>query len=88
MTSKIQLATISILIKNREVYGDKVQKILSDNSRLVISRMGVNVQPKCISDCLGVVTVVAQGTKNELEVLTKKIKAIKGVSVKLNILTN
>ena len=86
MANEIQLATLSILIKNREVFGDKVQKMLSDNSRLVISRMGVNIQPKCISNCLGVITVVTQGTKVELETLTKKIKAIKGVSVKLNIL--
>lgn len=83
---KMNLGTISILIKNREIYGDRVQKILADNSRLVMSRMGVNVQPKCISNCLGVITVVAQGTKVELETLTKKIKAVKGVLVKLNIL--
>ena len=83
---KLNLGTISVLIKNREVYGDKVQKILSGNSHLVMSRMGVNVQPKCISNCLGVITVVAQGTKPELENLTKKIKAVKGVSAKLNIL--
>lgn len=83
---KLNLGTISILIKNREVCGDKVQKILSDNSRLIMSRMGVNVQPKCISNCLGVITVVAQGTKVELETLTKKINAVKGITAKLNIL--
>ncbi|HOZ56316.1 MAG: hypothetical protein BWY51_00605 [Parcubacteria group bacterium ADurb.Bin316] len=83
---KISLGTISILIKNREVYGGKVQKILSDNSHLVMSRMGVNIQPKCISNCLGVITVVAQGTKADLEKLATKIKAVKGITAKLNIL--
>jgi len=83
---KISLGTISILIKNREVYGGKVQKILSDNSHLVMSRMGVNIQPKCISNCLGVITVVAQGTKADLEKLATNIKAVKGITAKLNIL--
>ena len=83
---KISLGTISILIKNREVYGGKVQKILSDNSHLVMSWMGVNIQPKCISNCLGVITVVAQGTKADLEKLATKIKAVKGITAKLNIL--
>jgi len=83
---KLNLGTISVLIKNREVCGDKVQKILSGNSRLVMSRMGVNIQPKCISNCLAVITVVVQGTKAELENLTKKINAVKGITAKLNIL--
>ena len=81
-----KLGTISILIKNREVYGDKVQKILSENSKLVMSRMGVNVQPKCVNDCLGVITVVAQGNSAELKTLTQKINKVKGVVAKLNIL--
>jgi len=63
-----------------------VQKILSVNSRLVMARMGVNIQPKCTSDCLGVITAVVQGQKNELDVLTKKINAIKSVNARLNIL--
>jgi hypothetical protein len=86
MANKIQLATISILIKNREVHADKVQKILSENSRVVMARMGVNVQPKCVSDCIGVIAVVAQGTKVELLALTKKINTVKGITAKLNIL--
>jgi metal-responsive CopG/Arc/MetJ family transcriptional regulator len=85
--SEKKLGTISILIKNREVLADKVQKVLSENSRLVMARMGVNVQPKCASDCIGVISAVAQGSKTELEALTKKINAIKSVSAKLNIMT-
>ena len=86
MKEKINLATISILIKNREKNSDYVHEVLRDNSKLVLTRMGMNIQPKCISNCLGVVTVIVQGSAKEINDLTKKLNKKSGISAKLVIL--
>ena len=86
MKNQIQLATISILINGREKLADNVQKILTANSKLIMVRTGVNVQPKCVSDCLGLIMVAVQGPKADIDRLAKKINTIKNVSAKVNIL--
>lgn len=86
MKASIQLATLSILIKGREKISSLVNEVLSSNSRLVLARMGMNVQPKCVSNCLGVITIIIQGSLKEISDLSKKLNKISGVTAKLVIL--
>jgi putative iron-only hydrogenase system regulator len=82
MRVKNQLATISIIINGREKLADKVQKILTEYSHIVIARMGVNIQPKCIKDCTGVIVLIAKGEMKEIKKLTEKLNKISGVTAK------
>jgi metal-responsive CopG/Arc/MetJ family transcriptional regulator len=84
--AKNQLATMSILINGREKLANLVQAILTRHSHLVTARMGVNVQPKCVSDCLGLIMIVVQGDKKEIETLEQEIKRVKGVDVKVSVM--
>lgn len=84
--AKNQLATLSVLIKGREKLSNLVQAILTRHSHLILVRTGVNVQPKCTSDCLGLIMIVAQGSKQEIDDLVQEINRIKGVDVKVNVM--
>ena len=85
--SKMDLATITILVTSRQTHSPELNKILSDNGHLIMSRLGVNVQPKCIQDCVGLIVVVAKGHKDDLEQLNAQIDAINGISSHLVLAT-
>jgi metal-responsive CopG/Arc/MetJ family transcriptional regulator len=84
--AKNQLVTMSILISGREKLANLVQAILTRHSHLVTARMGINIQPKCISDCLGLIMIVVQGSKQEIDGLQQEIIKIKGVDVKVSVM--
>ena len=79
MTEKKYLATISILSKDRQANALEVQKILTENGRLVMARLGVNPQRSCISNCTGLIVVAVEGTKKEINALTKKLDKLYGI---------
>jgi len=45
---KKSLATISILIKDRQNHSSEVNRILTENGHLILARLGVNLQHHCI----------------------------------------
>ncbi len=85
--SKMDLATITILVTSRQTHSPELNKILSDNGHLIMSRLGVNVQPKCIQDCVGLIVVVAKGHKDDIQKLNADIDAIDGISSHLVLAT-
>ena len=84
---KKYLATISIVTTNRHKNSQEIQKILTDYGKIVMARLGVNIQPKCISNCTGLIVLAVQGTKKEIQTLTKSLDKIYAVSAKNNIMT-
>lgn len=88
MANKKYLGTITILVKDRQMHAKDVQQMLTDNGHLVIARMGVNVQPACIENCTGLITVALKGSIKEIKELGKKIDALYGIVAKTVILND
>ena len=88
MNDKKHLATITILIEDRQTNAGKMQQILTDHGHLIMARMGVNVQPACIAHCTGLISVAVKGTAKEINDLTKKLNQLYGIVAKSSIMTN
>lgn len=87
METKKHLATITILVKDRQSNVHRVNKLLTDNGNLVMARLGVNIEPRCVEHCTGMITVAVKGTKTEIIKLTKKINKLYGIVAKESIMT-
>ena len=87
MAEKKHLATITILVEDRQTHSEDVQKILTESGHLIMARLGVNVQPMCVSHCTGLITVAVKGTAKEINALTKKLNKLYGIVAKNNIMT-
>lgn len=85
---KKYLATISIITTDRHNSSQEIQKLLTDFGKIIMARLGVNIQPKCISNCTGLIVLATQGTKKEINALTKNLDKLKGVSAKNNFLAS
>jgi len=77
--NKTILATISALIKDRHSKSDNVNKLLTKQSHLIKARLGLNLEPKCTSDCLAVISLVVEGTAADINGLVKKLNSLAGV---------
>jgi len=88
MSTKKHLATITILVKDRQMHAKDVQQILTDHGHIVMARLGVNVQRSCVENCTGLITVAVEGTADEINDLTKKLDELYGIVAKTNIMTD
>lgn len=86
--TKIHLATVSILLKDRTDQAPKINQILTEHGNLIISRLGVNVQRRCVEHCTAIITIVVEASSKEIRDLTEKLDGYYGVVAKSNILTN
>jgi hypothetical protein len=84
---KKQLATITILSSDRHNNALAMQKVMTVESRLIKTRLGVNLSQMCTAQCPGLVVLVAEGTTAELKSLTEKFNKIKDVKAKSLIIT-
>ena len=87
MSEKQHLATITILVKDRQSNAGAVQDMLTANGHLVMARMGVNVQPACVENCTGLITVTVKGGIKEIRALEKKIDKLYGIVAKACVMT-
>lgn len=85
---KIHLGVISILVDDRQNHALEMNKLLTGHSHLIMSRLGVNVQPSCVKGCAGLVVLAVKGGKAEIKDLTKKLNARHGLIAKVNIMAN
>lgn len=86
-TAKKQLGSITILLNEREKNSQKLNLLLTKNSHLIMARLGINIQPKCVSDCTGLITLNVQGSRKEIDDLAKQISGLKGTAVKTSMIT-
>ena len=86
MTKKY-LATITILIKDRQTHAKDVNEMLTKNGHLIMARLGVNVQKSCVKHCTGMIAIAVEGTAKEINDLTKNIDELYGIVAKSNIMT-
>ena len=87
MPNKKHLATITILVKDRQTNSENVNKMLTENSYLIMARLGVNVQRSCVENCTGMITAAVEGTTKEINDLTEKLDGLYGIVAKANIMT-
>jgi hypothetical protein len=79
---KKHLATITILSDDRHNNAAKMQKIMTEKSRLIRARLGINLAPMCSALCPGMIVLVAEGTEAEIKSLTKELNSLEAVKAK------
>lgn len=82
-----QLATITVLVKNRQVHSENLNKLLSLNGHIIMNRLGVNVEPLCISNCYGLIVLVIKADLNSVKKFESQLKKLKGLVIKTSIMT-
>lgn len=88
MPAKKHLATITILVKDRQTHSQDVQRILTENGHLIMARLGVNPQRSCITNCTGLIAIAVEGTSKQINDLTRKLNKLYGIVAKKNIMTD
>ena len=81
---KKYLATISILVTDRQANVAKVNTLLTQSGHLVMSRLGVNPSQACMAHCLGIIILVLSGEKTKIQKLATDLSQCKGVKIKLS----
>ncbi|KPU27283.1 hypothetical protein TR13x_05940 [Caloranaerobacter sp. TR13] len=74
---KNRIGVIGIVVENIE-NADKVNSILHDYANIIIGRMGVPYREKNVS----VISLIVDGTSDEISAMTGKLGKVKGVNVK------
>jgi len=87
MPNKKHLATITVLIKDRQTNAKEMNQLLTDHGHIIMARLGVNVQRACIEHCTGLITVTIEATAKEINDLTRKLNQLYGIVAKTNIMT-
>ncbi|WP_234123071.1 TM1266 family iron-only hydrogenase system putative regulator [Clostridium hydrogenum] len=72
-----RIAVVGIIIENIEM-ASEVNQILHTYSSIIVGRMGIPYREKGIS----VISIIVDGTSDELSAMTGKLGKISGVSVK------
>ncbi|BBJ27775.1 TM1266 family iron-only hydrogenase system putative regulator [Athalassotoga saccharophila] len=77
-TTNRRLGVVAIVIKNREESYSQVNEILHDYANIIVGRMGIPYKDRNIS----IISVIVDGTTDEIGAMTGKLGRIMGVSVK------
>lgn len=80
---KEYLATLNILVNEREVNAPEINNVITEHGHLVRARLGIHLQPKCVKGCSGLITLIVQGEKEELEKFEKDAAKYKYTITKL-----
>ena len=72
-----RIGVIAILVQSRDNV-DTVNKLLSNYSQIVVGRMGIPYKEKNLS----VISIIVDGTTDEIGALTGRLGRLQGVTVK------
>lgn len=73
------IATVTILVKERETHAGKVNEILSKHGDSIISRLGVNLGRAGVRNYSGLITIVLEGTNADIKALTDELDGLYGI---------
>lgn len=73
-----RLGFIGIIIEDREANASAVNELLGQYGEMIVARMGVPYEKRSCS----AITLIVDATTDDLGVLTGKLGALSGVSVK------
>jgi putative iron-only hydrogenase system regulator len=82
MDSPNKISVIGIAINNRDEAAGKVNEILSDFGKIIVGRMGIPFKEKGLS----VISIIVDGTNEEIGALSGKLGNLRGVKVKVALL--
>lgn len=78
-----RIAIIGIAVNNRQETAEKVNEILSTYANLIVGRMGIPYKERGIS----VISIIVDGSNDEIGALSGKLGSIKGIKVKVGMLS-
>lgn len=73
-----RIGVIGIVVKERENAAGKINTILSEHGEIIVGRMGVPYRERNLS----LISLIIDGTTDEIGALTGKLGNINGVQVK------
>ncbi|BCS82281.1 TM1266 family iron-only hydrogenase system putative regulator [Anaerocellum diazotrophicum] len=73
-----RIGVIGIVVENRKEVSDKLNKILSDHGDIIVGRMGIPYKERGLC----VISLIVDGTTDEIGALTGKLGSLLGVKVK------
>ena len=73
-----RIGVIGIVVENRKEVSDKLNKILSEHGEIIVGRMGIPYRERGLC----VISLIVDGTTDEIGALTGKLGALNGVKVK------
>lgn len=76
--SEKRIGVIGIVIDDPAQSAERINKCLTEFSSLIVGRMGIPYRERGIS----VISIVVDGSTDDISALTGKLGAIKGVNVK------
>jgi putative iron-only hydrogenase system regulator len=78
MQMERRIGVVGIVIDNPAESSERINKCLTEFSSIIVGRMGIPYRERAIS----IISVVVDGTTDEISALTGKLGSIKGVNVK------
>ncbi|MDD4168976.1 MAG: iron-only hydrogenase system regulator [Desulfotomaculaceae bacterium] len=78
-----RIGVIGIVVGDRDNASQRINSILSEYSEIIVGRMGIPYRERNIS----VISLIIDGTTDEIGAMTGKLGSIKGVHVKTALLT-
>lgn len=83
---KTHIATVSILVKERETNVEEVNEILSRHADRIVSRLGVNLDRFETVGGSGLIDVVVLGSSEEIKALTDELDGLYGIVARASLL--
>ena len=78
MSVEKRVGVIAIIIENTKDTQGKINSIISEANEIVVGRMGIPYRERKV----GVISLIVDGTENEINTLTGKLGNIMGVTAK------
>lgn len=78
MSSEKRIGVIAIILENPQEVQGRVNSLISEFGRIVIGRMGIPNHERN----LGVLSLIVEGTEDEINTLTGKLGNINGVNAR------
>lgn len=77
-----QLASITILTLNRQQASQELNNYLTMNGHLIMSRLGLNIEKKCLEHCAGLIVLVIKSEKEKIDEFILGLNKIKDLEIK------
>lgn len=81
------LGTITIFTSDRQASSSEMNRILTENGHLIMSRLGVNVQKACIDHCPGLIILAVEGEDEKVFALEEKLRDLPELEVKIAVMS-
>ncbi|MCX6798173.1 MAG: hypothetical protein NTX66_03125, partial [Candidatus Falkowbacteria bacterium] len=81
------LGTITIFTSDRQASSAEMNRLLTENGHLIMSRLGVNVQKHCAAHCPGLIVLAVEGEDEKIFSLEEKLRDLPELEVKIAVMS-